>query len=126
MNGADVRLGALERLVAAHERLVAKFQAFIELLPKYFFVALGHNADLGQIDRHNALVKAPLEFIVAVLVFPRGKKAAAPHGRKHVTLVIFAHFFGRDIIGIHALGRTLHRQFGDMIVFAARKVVVLV
>ena len=66
--------------MAAHERLAAEIEPFVKQLPELLLVALGDDADLRQVDGHDALIEAALEFIVAVFVFPGGKEGAAGSG----------------------------------------------
>ena len=119
MDGRDVRLGAEQGAVAHHQRFAAEVKAFVEQFPELFLVALGEDADLWQIDGNDALIETPLEFIIAVFVFPRGKKGAASHRAEHVAFVDLAHFLGGNVVGIQALGRAFYGKFGDIIVLAA-------
>ena len=71
--GLTSDLVPLQRAVAAHERLAAQIEPFVEQLPKLLLVSLRHDADLRQVDGHDALIEASLEFITARFRLSRGK-----------------------------------------------------
>ncbi|CAK7019016.1 MAG: hypothetical protein DELT_03282 [Desulfovibrio sp.] len=105
---------------------MAELQPFVHQLPELFFVALGEDADLRQVQAHNALVKAPFKLIIPVRVLPRGQEAAAAHGAEHVALIVLAHLLRGNIVRVQPLGGAFHRQLRDVIVFPALEAVVLV
>ena len=112
--------------MTAHYSLEAELHSLFENLPEFLFVALCEYAYLGKIDRHDALIEPALEFIVALFVLPRGEERTAPHRREYVALIMLSHFLCRNVIGVKALGRTLDRKLGKIVVLSAFKTVVLV
>ena len=48
----------------------AQFQALVEDLEEFFFIAVGKNPDLRQVQGDDTHVEAAVEFIVAFGVFP--------------------------------------------------------
>ncbi len=110
----------------AHDGLIAQVQPLLQQLPELLLVAIGQNADLGQIEGDHPLVEPALEFVVAILVLPGGQEGPAAHGRKDVALVVLPHLLGGNVVGVHPLGGALHCQLGEVVVFPALEAVVLV
>ena len=81
-----------------------------EDLEELFFVAVGEDTDLGQVERDDAHVETTIKFIVPIFVFPRAQEGTAPHGAKDVAFVGFPHFLGRNVVGIHEIGRASCRE----------------
>ena len=70
MNRRYVRRDAFEEVDAQEQGLLAKFQAFVEDLEEFFFVAIGEDANLRQVEGDDAHVETAVEFIVALFIFP--------------------------------------------------------
>ena len=121
-----VRRDALEEVDAQEQGFLAEFQALVEDLEEFFFVAVGEDADLRQVEGDDAHVETAVEFIVALFIFPGAEEGPAAHGAEDVAFVGFAHLLGRNIVGIHAFCRTFSRQFGQIEVGAAFADVVFV
>ena len=126
VNRRYVRRDAFEEVDAQEQGLLAKFQAFVENLEEFFFVAIGEDADLRQVEGDDAHVETAVEFIVALFIFPGAEEGPAAHGAEDVAFVGFAHLLGRNIVRIHAFCRTFSRQFGQIEVGAAFADVVFV
>ena len=126
VNGRHVGRNLFEQFYAQQQGLFAQLQPFMENLEKLVFVAVGQNADLRQVNRHDAHIEAAVELIAAPFVFPGAQEGAAAHGAEYVAFVGFPHLLGRNIVGIHALGRAFGSQLGQIEIRAALADVVLV
>ena len=126
VNRRYVRRDAFEEVDAQEQGLLTKFQAFVENLEEFFFVAIGEDTDLRQVQGDDAHVETAVEFVIALFIFPGAEEGPAAHGAEDVAFVGFAHLLGRNIVGIHAFCRTFSRQFGQIEVGAAFADVVFV
>jgi hypothetical protein len=117
---------ALEEVDAQEQGFFAEFQALVEDLEEFFFVAVGEDADLRQVEGDDAHVEAAVELVVALFIFPGAEEGAAAHGAEDVAFIGFAHLLGRNIVGIHAFRRTFSGQLGQIEVRAAFADVVFV
>ena len=144
-DGRGVGQGALQAVVAAHQRLVAQRQPLVKDLPELVKVAVGAERHVHQVDGDDALIEAAVIFRLAVVIFGvgnvvpavaaavGGQKAAAAHAGVHVAValglalgqLILPHLLLADIVGYHALGGALGGQLGQVEVGGALADVVL-
>ena len=100
--------------------------ALSRIWKKFFFVTVGEDPDLGQVQGDDAHVEAAVKFVVALGIFPRAQEGAATHGAEDVAFIGFAHLLGRNVVGIHPFGRAFSSQLGQIEVRAAFADVVFV
>ncbi len=105
---------------------MAKLETFIENLEKFLFVAARQNADLRQIEGHDAHIETAVPDVVSIFIFPRREEGAAAHRTEDVSFINLAHFLRGNIIGVHALGRAFRGELRQVVVGAARIDIVLV
>ena len=133
-DGRGVGQGALEAVVAAHERGMAQVEPLVKNLPEAVKIAAGGQRHIDQVDGDDALVEAAVVFRFAVIVFGVGdivpavaaavrrEEAAAAHAGVHVAVafglalgeLILPHLLFADIVRHHALGGALGGQLGQV------------
>ena len=133
-DGRGVGQGALETVVAAHERGMAQVEPLVKNLPEAVKIAAGGQRHIDQVDGDDALVEAAVVFRLAVIVFGVGdivpavaaavrrEEAAAAHAGVHVAVafglalgeLILPHLLFADIVRHHALGGALGGQLGQV------------
>ena len=130
-----IRKRAHQALMAAQQGPVAQLKALIEDLPELIHILVRAQRDIGQVDGHDALVKATIVLgLVRVVVQRVGnvvKAVARAVGRQetaaaHAGIAIavtrglalrqleLAHLFLGDVIGHHTLGSALGSQLGQV------------
>ncbi|OPZ17118.1 MAG: hypothetical protein BWZ04_02962 [Firmicutes bacterium ADurb.BinA205] len=107
--------------MSAHESLTAQFAAFIQKLPELILVTACAASDIHKVDGYNTLIETP----VILVIVRRRKKAAAAHAGIHITLQLF-HHLGGDIVGNHALCRTLGGKLSQVVIFCSGLDIVLI
>ena len=58
MDWADIAANPLEGIMTDHKCFTAEFQAFVKEFPELILIALGNDANLGQVDGNNPLIEA--------------------------------------------------------------------
>ena len=134
-NRCGVRKRTHQTLMTAQQGAVAQLKALVEDLPELVHVLVRAQGDIGQVDGHNALVKATVVLgLVWVIVQRVGhvvKSVTGAVGRQeaattHAGIAVavarglalrqleLAHLLLGDVVGNHALGGALGSQLGQV------------
>ena len=130
-DGGRVGQGALQPLVAAHQRPVAQLQPLVEHLPELLAVAAGGEGHVHQIDGHHALVEPAVVLGLSGLwIHVGGEEGAAAHAGVALALPVLIHLvllhdLLGDVVGHQAAGGALGGQPGQIVVGGAGVHVVL-
>ena len=112
--------------MTALQRTVAKLQALIEDAPECFFILVGRQRHINEVDSNNTLIEASVILRLAIIVFGigdivpaiagtvRSQEAAASHAGIHIAVsfcfafgqFVLAHFLFTDIIRNHTASGT--------------------
>ena len=105
-----------------HKRAVTKFQTLVEDLPELRFVSTRRERNVYKVNGYDALIESAVIFRLSVFIHVGREKASATH--TGITMpfavfiyLIFKHFLLGNIIGHHALCRTLRRKLGEIPIF---------
>ena len=109
-----------------HKCFTAEFQAFVKEFPELILIALGNDANLGQVDGNNPLIEAAFKFIVSILILPRYEEASASHGGKDIAFIVFAHLLGRNIVRIHPFNGAAYSKLSQVIILTTLEAVIFI
>ena len=134
-NRCGIRKRTHQTLMTAQQGAVAQLEALVEDFPELVHVLMRAQRDIGQVDGHNALVKATVVLgLVRVIVQRVGdivkavaravgcQEAAATHAGVAIAVagglalrqLELAHLLLGDVVGHHALGGALGSQLGQV------------
>ena len=134
-NRCGIRKRTHQTLMTAQQGAVAQLKALVEDLPELVHILVRAQRDIGQVDGHDALVKATIVLgLVRVIVQRVGhivksvtgavgrQEAAATHAGVAIAVASglalrqleLAHLLLGDVVGHHALGGALGSQLGQV------------
>ena len=91
------------------KRSVAEFQTLIQNLPELLHILMCGTCYINQIDGYNALIETAIVLMLSAFTKSlciRSEERTASHTRIYISVLVFLHLLGRNIVRNHTLGCT--------------------